>query len=150
VRQLVRDLVFFAIAAWLVPSGTLAAQSRNELRQKYGGPVSETFIVRPGISVTATFGTNGRITEFLIYPQNTGVLKFSRLSSLSIDSVNAIIDELVPPAVRGKHVISGFVNGDCPPANDCNGTSDTYEKATIYYNAAAEGRVHYAVVNLKK
>ena len=106
--------------------------------------------MRPGISVTATFGTNGRITEFLIYPQNTGELKFSRLNSLSKDSVTAIIDELVPPAVRGKHVISTFIHLDCPPANDCNGTSDTYEKATIYYNAAAEGRVHYAVVNLKK
>jgi len=27
---------------------------------------------------------------------------------------------------------------------------DSGEKATIYYNAAAEARVHYAVVNLKK
>jgi hypothetical protein len=149
VRQLVRNLVFFAIAVWLVPSGTLAAQSRNELRQKYGEPVFETFIVRHGISVTATFGTNGRITEFLISPQDTGLFK-SRLNSLSVDSVKVIIDELVPPTVRGKHIISGFVNADCPPANDCNGTSDSYERVEIYYNAAAEGRVHYAVVHLKK
>jgi hypothetical protein len=150
VRQFARDLFFFAIVAWLVAGGTLAAQSRSALREKYGAPASETFIVRPGISVTTTFGANGRSTEFLIYPQDTGTLKFSRSNSLSMDSVRLIIDELVPPAVRGKHVISGFINGDCLPANDCNGTFDRYKKATIYYNAAAEGRVHYAVVRLKK
>ena len=148
-RQIVRDLVFFVVAAWLLPSGTLAAQSRNELRQKYGEPVSETFIVRPGVSVTATFGTNGRITEFVISPHITSNIK-SRLNSLSKDSVTVIIDELVPPAVRGKHVISTFINADCPPANDCYGSSDTYEKATIYYNSAEKGRVNYAVVDLKK
>jgi hypothetical protein len=149
VRQLVYDLVFLAIAAWLLPSGPLAAQSRNELRQKYGEPVSETFIVRPDISVTATFGPGGRITEFLIAPKNTDLIK-SRGKSLSADSVNAIIDELVPRSVRGKHLIGGFVNATCLPENDCNGISDSYERVTIYYNAAAEGRVHYAVVQLKE
>jgi hypothetical protein len=69
---------------------------------------------------------------------------------MPIDSVNAIIDELVPRSVRGKHLIAGFVNAECLPENDCNGTSDSYEKVEIYYNSAAEGRVHYAVVQLKE
>jgi len=149
VSQLVPDLVFFAIAACIVPGGTLSAQSGKALRQKYGEPVSETFIVRPGITVTATFGTNGRITEFLISPQNTAVIK-SRGNSLSIDSVNAIIDELVPRAIRGKYLIGEFLNMVCLPENDCYGTSESYERVSIYYNAAAEGRVHYAVVRLKE
>ena len=147
--QLVRDLVFFTVAVWLVPGGTLAAQSGKELREKYGEPVSQSFIVRPGISVTSTFGTNGRIAEFLISPQNNDLIK-SRGKSLSVDSVNAIIDELVPRAIRGKHLIGGFVNAACLPENDCYGTSDSYERVTIYYNAAAEGRVHYAIVQLKE
>jgi len=69
---------------------------------------------------------------------------------MSVDSVNAIIDELVPRSVRGKHLIAGFVNMDCLPENDCYGTSDSYEKVTMYYNTAAEGRIHYAVVQLKE
>lgn len=119
------------------------------MRQRYGEPISETYVVRPGISVTATFGKDGRITEFIISPQNTDLIK-SRGKSLSKDSVNAIIDELVPRAVRGKHLIGGFVNISCPPENDCSGTSDSYERLEIYYNAAVEGRVHYAVVRLKE
>lgn len=129
------------------PGGPVQKRAETKIRE----PVSETFIMRPGISVTATFGTNGRITEFLIYPQDTGVVKFSRANSLSIDSVKAIIDELVPAAVRGQHVISTFLNVDCLPANDCNGASEKYERATIYYNSTAvKERVHYAVVNLRK
>jgi hypothetical protein len=149
VKQLFRDVVLLPIAGWLVLSGTLVGQSRNELRQKYGEPVSEIFVVRPGITVTATFGTHGRIIEFLILPQDAGLIK-SRGETLSQDSVKAIIDELVPRAVRGKHVMAGFVNATCLPENDCNGNSDSYEKIAIYYNAAAEGRLHYAVVQFKE
>jgi hypothetical protein len=64
--------------------------------------------------------------------------------------LKAVIDELVPRSVRGKRLISGFVNATCLPGDDCNRTSDSYERVTIYYNAAAEGRVHYAVVQLKE
>jgi hypothetical protein len=57
-----------------------------------------------------------------------------------------VIDELVPLSVRGKYVVAGFINMACLPANDCAGGSRTYEKVTIYYNGAPEGRVYYAVV----
>jgi len=62
------------------------------------------------------------------------------------EEVKAIIDELAPNSMRGKYLIAGFVNMACLPENDCYGSSVSYEKITIYYNAAAEGRVHYAVV----
>jgi hypothetical protein len=106
-------------------------------------------MVRPGVTVTATLGTNGRVTEYLIAPQNPDLIK-SRNATLSTDSVNAIIDELVPRSVRGKHVMGEFVNVTCLPENDCNGSSNTYEKVTVYFNTAEAGRVHYAVVRLKE
>jgi hypothetical protein len=112
VKQLVRDLVLFAITAWLLLSETLNGQCRNELRQKYSEQVSERFMVRRGITVTATFSTNGRIIELLISPQSIDLIR-SRGQTLSVDSVNAIIDELVPPSVRDKHLIAGFINGTC-------------------------------------
>jgi hypothetical protein len=149
VKQLIRDFVVLSIAGFLIPCGTLVGQSRDEFRQKYGEPISETFMVRPDISVTATYATNGRITELLISPRTTDLVK-SRGKTLSQDSVKAIIDELVPSFVRGKYVIAGFVNLACLPENDCQGSSVSYENVTIYYNAAAEGGVHYAVVQWKK
>ena len=148
--RLVRGLIFLAVAVWYMPGGTLAAQSKDELRKKYGEPVSETFMVRPGIRVTATFGRNGRVYEFLIAPEHPGFIK-SRNATLSVDSVNEIIDELVPRSSRGKHLIAGFVNAECLPENDCYGSSKSYKKIYIYYNASGEReRVHYAVVRLKE
>ena len=131
----------------LIASGMLIGQSRNELKRAYGEPISETFAVRPGIQVTATYSADV-VTELIIAPRTDGTpeLVKSRGDGLSRDFVNAIIDELVPLAVRGKYVIGGFANLTCLPANDCNGSTRTYEKVTIYYNAAPEGRVFYAVV----
>ena len=147
--RFVHDLILFTVVALCLPGATLAAESRDELKQKYGDPVSETFIVRPGISVTATFGKNGRVTEYLVAPLIPALIK-SRGATLSVDSVKAIIDELIPLPVRGKHLIGGFVNATCLPENDCNGISDSYEKVTMYYNVATEGRVHYAVIQMKE
>jgi hypothetical protein len=148
VKPLIRDLVISSAAGCLVASGTLAGQTRDELRRKYGDPLTETFIVRPDISVTATYARNGRITELLISPRITGSIK-SRAVTLRQDSVKAVIDQLVPRSVRGKRRMAEFVNMTCLPEDDCAGSLETYEKVTIYYNAAAQG-VHYAVIQWKE
>jgi hypothetical protein len=135
----------FLVVGYLIASGTLVGQSRDDLVRKYGQPRSETFVIRPGVEVSATYAKGGRITELLIAPATSDLIK-SRGRGLSLESVNAVIDELVPLAARGKYVIGGFINSDCLPANDCAGSSRTYEKVTIYYNAAPEDRVYYAVV----
>jgi hypothetical protein len=140
-----RALVLLIVC--LIASEMLSGQSRDELKRAYGGPISETFAVRPDIQVTATY-VGDVVTELIIAPRTNGTVGHvkSRGDGLSRDSVNAIIDELVPIAVRGKSVIAGFESLTCLPANDCNGSTRTYEKVTIYYNAAPEGRVYYAVV----
>ena len=141
----IRD-TFVLVAGYLIASGTLVGQSRDDLVRKCGQPRSETFVIRPGVEVSATYAENGRTTELLIAPATRCFVK-SRGSGLSLESVNAVIDELVPLATRGKYLIGEFINMDCLPANDCRGSSSTYEKVAIYYNAAPEGRVYYAVVS---
>src|SRR5271157_4046320 len=44
-KHRIRDFALFSIAGWLAASGTLIGQSRDELRRKYGEPLSETFTV---------------------------------------------------------------------------------------------------------
>jgi len=145
----IRKFVIFGVAGVLISSGTLSGQSREELRRKYGEPVSETFMLSPGISATATYATNGRITELLIAPRTTGLIK-SRGGTLSQDTVRTILDELVPRSARGKHLISGFVNLTCLPENECQGSSEQFQNVTIYYNAGRDGGLNYAVVQWKE
>jgi hypothetical protein len=147
--RLIRGFAVLCIAGFAVLSGTLGGQSREVFKKKYGEPVSETFLVRPDIAVTATYAKDGRIIELLVAPRTAGLIK-SRGTTLSRDAVTAILDELVPLSERGKHLISGFENVACPPENDCWGTSQTYEKVAVYYDTAPEGRLHYAVVQWKE
>jgi hypothetical protein len=119
------------------------------LRTKYGEPLSETFIVRPGIGVTVTYAPTGQIAEMLISPQMTDLIK-SKNKTLSHDILTVIIDELVPRSRRGKFLIAAFENIQCLPQNDCVGTSERYEKLVIYYNTGTDCGVNYAVVQWKQ
>jgi hypothetical protein len=133
----------------LIACTAIAGQSRDELRRKYGAPVSETFTIRPGINGTVSYGPNGRIAELLISPRNQDLIK-SRGVTLSQDAVESIIDELVPRSARGKFLMGQFDNITCLPDNDCAGSSENYEKVRIYYNSGTKGKLCYAVVQWKE
>jgi hypothetical protein len=145
VKHFSRVLLALGIGGLLGATGTLSGQSREELRRKYGSPISETFIVRPGITVTATYETGGRIIEWLISPQITDLEK-SRGRTLNGDAVKAILDELVPASVRGKPLVSSIRNVTCLPANDCGGSDQIYQNVRIYYNSGGKAGLSYVVV----
>jgi hypothetical protein len=77
--RLLKIVLLTTLAYTAVPG-----QSRDELKAKYGRVVSETFIVRPGIEVTATYAATGRIVELVISPQNTGLIKSRSSTGKSI------------------------------------------------------------------
>jgi hypothetical protein len=133
----------------LMLSSGVIAQSRDTLKKKYGEPISETFMVRPGIAVTASHDSTGKISELVIAPLVTDLIK-SKGNGLTDDVLKKLIDELVPVSARGTPQIGGFLNISCLPANDCYGSYDSYEKLTIYYNAGKNGNVNYAVIKWKK
>jgi hypothetical protein len=122
---------------------SVVAQTKAELKKRFGDPVSETFTVRPGIVLTATYTPSGQIRELLIAPEVSGLIK-STSKTLSHYVLREIIDELVPARERGKFILSGFIT--CP--SGCAGSSEDYEKVSIYYNAGKDG-VNYAVIHWK-
>jgi hypothetical protein len=129
---------------------TIIAQSKDQLRQRFGEPVSETFLARPGIAATATYAPSGKIVELVISPLNSSLIK-SRNATLSRESVDAVINELVPMSQRGRFVIGEFEDFICEPSDDCMGSSAHYQNVTIYYNGSAkQSQVTYAVLQWKK
>ena len=127
----------------------VVAQSRDDLKKKYGQPVAETFLVRPGMIVTASYNSTGQVTELLIAPQLTDLIK-SKSRGLRQETLKEVIDELIPLSERGRGVFGGFMNIGCMPQNDCYGSYMDYEKVIIYYNAGQHGDVNYAVIRSKK
>ena len=124
------------------------AQSLSSLRQKYGPPVKESYLVRPGVLATATSNRDGQVCEILIEPLPPSTPIKSSDEKLRSSILNEVIDELVPVTERGKHVISTFLNLNCLPRNDCAGTGEDYERVSIYRNGGVDAH-RYATIQWK-
>lgn len=129
---------------------SLSAQTKDDLRKKFGEPVSETFVVQAGITVTVSYSENGRVREMLLMPQqpSSNFIK-SKQMPINYDLLRKVINELVPKEERGKSIGNSFLSLMCFPNNDCAGSSESYEKLVIYYNAGKDG-ANYAVIQWKK
>ena len=127
---------------------TVLGQTSDDLRQKYGSPLKESYLVRPGILVTVTYSKDGQICEMMIEPQPPSTPIKSSDERIRSIVLNEIIDELVPIKERGKHLGSSFLNLTCLPRNDCAGTGESYEKLYIYRNGGDD--LHrYATIQWK-
>jgi hypothetical protein len=138
-----------ALIILLITCTAVVAQSRDDLKKKYGEPIAETFVIRPGITVTASHDATGRVTELLIAPQLPDLIK-TRSKGLSYETAKGLVDELLPEAARGRGAFAGFLNIGCMPQNDCYGSFSDYEKVSIYYNAGRQRDVNYVVIRWKQ
>jgi hypothetical protein len=55
----------------------------------------------------------------------------------------------VPRKERGKYLRGSSLNILCLPTIDCAGSSESYEKLPVYYNAGKDG-TNYTVIQWKK
>lgn len=135
--------MFLALA---IPA-SFPAMSGNTLRQRYGQPISETFLVRTGIVATATYGPDGETCELVVEPQQTSALikNFSGTKTIPYETLRAVEDELVPDSERGKSLMGAILNIGCLPDNNCAGSEHDWENVVEYDNAGTDG-AHYAVI----
>jgi hypothetical protein len=129
---------FFLLFAFQV---SFPADTAKTLRERYGPPISENFLIRPGVVASATYGASGHVCGIIVSPQ--------RLWNSTLDSVNvdAIIAELVPRSERGKFVIGSFDDAICFPTMDCGGSSGLWENVDIFHNGSTGNeryiRIHW-------
>jgi len=114
------------------------ADTAQTLRSRYGPPISENFLVRRGVTASASYGASGLVCEIVVSPQR---LWNSTLESRQIEE---IIDELVPPSERGKVATPVFLDGSCP-TNDCGGSISNWEKVSITRWGSNE-QIHYVTI----
>lgn len=120
-------------------------ENSETLRQQYGQPISETFLIRPGITVTASYGKSGNVCQLVIKPKEPEDLIKSVSDTINYKLLKELEDELVPVPERGKQKINGFVNLLCPPKNDCFGTEESWQNVEIYTNSGKNG-ANYDVI----
>ena len=136
------------LLALAIPT-SFPGKNSEALRQQYGQPISETYLVRPGITVTATYGKSGNTCELVIRPQQSNNLTNKTTSNIDYDLLKGIENELAPVTERGEYVIGTFIDIVCVPGDDdCPaGTQEDWKNVTIYTNAgktgARYGEIHW-------
>jgi len=144
VRFLSGCLVFLAIAA-------AAPQDSFDLRSRYGEPDVERFEIRPGITMTVGYGTDGKACMLEIEPRTHFLQGTASSELLSHDTMTNILDEVAPPSMRGKVVNPGLfgVSGGCADQY----TFTEYDNIETIVNSAycenSKG-VHAAIVHFKR
>jgi len=109
----------------LVATVSVSAQTRDELRKKYGEPEIlkvkdgeteiERYNISPSIRLTVTYKKKGRPYELVIEPVPSSPPKDDGIGDLMPTQVVInLINELAPVALRGKNFLKGFMNGGDP------------------------------------
>src|SRR5208282_5468719 len=112
-RILVGCLLMVATTSTLAPSS-------EELRKQYGPPNSErrngdsvldseTFTMRPGVSITAQYGSGQRACQIEVAP-TLDLGKPIQYQYLFDETVSEVLEEFAPVAMRGKEFGEGTKN----------------------------------------
>jgi hypothetical protein len=124
----------------------LASDTATDFSKRYGPPVSETYLVRPGIVATVSYGKSGHACEIVVGPNQSGAgLVKSRNVTIESQQLTEVLDEIVPAKEKGKLRAGSFVNARCLPSDDCNGSEADSDAVSIYRNGGANEE-HYAAI----
>ncbi len=128
--------IFFLI---LLCGVSIVAQTSGDARKKYGTLVSESYEVRPNILLTITYGKTGQICRMNLKPE----LIDSSSPEPTYESLNKIVDEILPSGERGRNIINGFLSGV-----SVYGTTQDYEKLKIFKVTSTEHKKNDIYTNI--
>lgn len=95
------------LALFVVCCTAFGQMDTTTLRAKYGEPIPrETFQVRPNIEAVVNYGTGHQICKIELPPGSY----VNPPHGASKQQVDEVIDELVPPSVRGKENGTGALS----------------------------------------
>jgi hypothetical protein len=120
--------------------GLFPAKTPETFRKRYGKPLSETFLVRPGVVVSVAYGASGDTCDVLIVPRGSSDIFLRRGSdTINYKLLEEIENELAPENIRGKYIIGTFLDITCEPDNDCAGTQRDWKNLVMVSNAGENG-----------
>jgi hypothetical protein len=138
--------LFITAASILFALGVLLpADTATDFSTRYGPSVCETYLVRPGIVATVSYGKSGHACEIVIGPNQSGEMIKSRGVTIDSRQLTDVLDEIVPIKERGEMRMGGFINARCLPTDDCAGIETNWDAVAIYRNGGSDDE-HYATI----
>lgn len=110
----------------IVSFGLPVAQTSHTLRGRYGEPDIERFTVGGDIGLTVEYGPDGLGCQIVIERKQPLLHSEKVHDYMAPEVVSEVIDELVPPASRGRSINSILESMGC-----AEGRIEEYEKVWI-------------------
>jgi hypothetical protein len=137
----------------LIGLASFSGDTSQTLHERYGQPISETYIVKPGVVASAQYGASGHVCAIVIKPQQAlHPLKRRKNTVGNYSQVLAVLEELVPEPERGKRLTPSFLHLVCVPPDegmDCGGVREDWERLVI--SRMGDNSVqHYATIQWKR
>jgi len=110
------------IASFSLPS----AQTSKALRDRYGEPDIERFTTAGDIGLTVEYGSDGQACQIVIERKQPLLHSEQVRNYMAPEEVSEVIDELVPPASRGRNINSILESMGC-----AEGRIEEYENVWI-------------------
>jgi hypothetical protein len=86
----------------------------SSLRSKYGAPLDrETFMVRPGIEMVVDYGSGKQVCQIEL-PSGDRIVGSVPAGVVTKQQVDEVLNEVVPPSVRGKEINRGLIYTGAP------------------------------------
>jgi hypothetical protein len=98
---------------FVVVGSVVLAPSSQELHKRYGEPNLERFMARPGIALTAEYGSDHSACWVLIEPPRPLFHPEESLPLMSSDTITEILEEIVPVNTRGLSISSSIESRGC-------------------------------------
>jgi hypothetical protein len=141
------------VAFLLLGLASFPADTSQTLHERYGQPISETYLIRPGIAVAARYGASQHVCSTTIYPEHPTHPLNSRENSIGDDrQVAEMLSELVPTKERGKYLMGTFLDLFCFVEGEtayCGGVEEDWEKLKIDRMGTKDAN-RYAAIHWKR
>ncbi len=119
--------LLMAICVTLPLAAVASAQTASELADRYAH--HEVYEVQAGVQMTAKFASNGLVCEMQIEQAHFGKDGADLRKGIEKESVNGLIDQLVPPSERGeKNPVDNMIFG----TGQVLESIDSYSNVTVH------------------
>ena len=126
-QTIFRAIVGIAFLAFGI--STIIAQTKSQIELRY--PRLYVFAVRPNMTLTAKYASDGQVCEMVLEPRHWDGEKFLLLPTLSEDDTIGVVEEVVPLSERGSR------------------SKDVFERLSAFTGQAFSRAYHYEKITVE-
>jgi hypothetical protein len=117
-----------SIAFLALGVSAIIAQTKSQIELRY--PRLYVFAVRPNMTLTAKYASDGQVCEMVLEPRHWDGEKFLLMPTLSEEDTISVVEEVVPLSERGSRMKDEFERLSAVSGGAFSRTYD-YEKITV-------------------